>query len=156
MRSLLGVVLAAPVLAALFLACGSSDKPPFAELSTDAAHQGDAAYDATLGADAAKARDSSPPPPTCRDGDGGAVFPGDPSRKCECAYAYGSSVTIMLPCGVTLCSEGKNEAAICGLNAILTVVPGCPDARVDDPAVPLCDAGSPNDAAADADAGNGS
>ncbi len=74
---------------------------------------------------------------------------------CTCTYAYGASLSITFPCGVTLCTDGKREAAVCQVDGKLTVLPGydtknCPDAGSNLDTLPPCDAGAaPLDAASD-------
>jgi hypothetical protein len=147
MRHLAGSLLVAPLVAVVIVACGSSpDRPPPAEVGREAGAAQDAASaDATSDASRARA-----PAGTCRDPDAGTpVFPGDPSGECHCDYHYSPGLMITLPCGVTLCSVGKNEAAICGPDGVLQIEPGCPSG-VDVPSLPPCDGGVP-DADADAD-----
>jgi hypothetical protein len=76
---------------------------------------------------------------------------------CSCTYGYGNGISFGFPCGVTFCSQGKGEAAICRLNGELVVVPisslaECADAGADLPDLPPCnatDAATAADAAAD-------
>lgn len=124
------------------LACGSSAHPPVADFDKpfDAGGDGSTKRVSSTGSDGRLCSDDTP----------GA--PREPSGGCSCDYAYGPNFHFTLPCGVTLCSDGKNEAAICSLDGTLTVRPGyntkncpqAPDGGAQDPtALPPCDAGTP-------------
>jgi hypothetical protein len=82
----------------------------------------------------------------------------EPAGPCSCDYAYSTQITITLPCGVTLCSEGKQEAAACSTDGRLTLIPHvtlayCADAGAPDlNALPPCGAGAPTPDAATPDA----
>ncbi len=66
---------------------------------------------------------------------------------CTCTYAYSSNSSITFACGVTLCTDGKREAAVCHADGKLDVLPGydssnCPDAGANLDKLPPCDAGA--------------
>lgn len=51
--------------------------------------------------------------------------PGTPDDvpRPACKYAYSPSIIITLQCGLSLCSQGKDERADCSLDGMLTIVP---------------------------------
>ncbi|MEA2752004.1 MAG: hypothetical protein QOI41_6147 [Myxococcales bacterium] len=92
------------------VACGSSDHP--VSFADAVAADGGAASDTDGSA-------SEPDGGLSCVGDGGGALP----ANCACKYAYSPSIIITLQCGLSLCSQGKDERADCSLDGMLTIVP---------------------------------
>jgi hypothetical protein len=135
----MGVALVASALA-VALACGTSRPAPAGD-STLPASDVDASapgHDAASPFPVRDAGPSSDPYYNCEPVDAAP-------RQCPCLYNYSGSVTIELPCGVTLCSEGVKESAHCTVDGQLIIVPGWVG--------PYCDAGVQGDLVRPCDAG---
>jgi hypothetical protein len=92
------------------VACGSSDHPAsFADV---------VAADSGAGSDTDGSASEPDAGLSCV-GDGGGALP----ANCACKYAYSASIIITLQCGLSLCSQGKDERADCSLDGMLTIVP---------------------------------
>lgn len=136
----------------LALAC-SSGRPPDAVVTPSSADAGTTTrHVAAVGADGRLCNDEGFHEPTG-------------SASCTCTYDYGANLRFTFPCGITICSDGrdgKGEAAVCSGDGRLTLLPGyntknCLDGNADLNSLPPCDAGTPTTDATitdgDADAG---
>ena len=117
----------------LALAC-SSGRPPDEVVRVSSADAG-TKHVAAVGADGRLCNDEGFHEPTG-------------SASCTCTYDYGANVRFTFPCGITICSDGKNEAAVCSGDGRLTILPGyntknCPDGGASLDSLPPCDAGTP-------------